>query len=185
MQQQSTKPFDTPALVYPASPRRAPGEPSKATVPPGHNRSAENAASRRRIGPIASALAGFAAGVTFWHLVGFWGFISTVVHKPERPVRAQADLAIDGDVGTALTLPVRRAAQTVDASVAACSSLVLGRETNDIRVLPCPVNAQPLPDGGGATRGDLEAVRKAAARRAPAVATWSATIFETTVAKPR
>ncbi len=140
---------------------------------------------RRRMGPMTTALAGFVAGVAFWHLVGFWGFISTVVHKPERP-RAQSELAIDGDVGNAQTLPVRsRAAQTIDATIAACSSLVLSRDTSDIRVLPCPVNAQRLPDGGGTTRGDLEPLRKTAARRAPAVATWSATINETTTAKPR
>lgn len=54
-------------------------------------------------------LLGFASGVIFWHLIGFWGFVAEVVlpsPSENRPFKASANAA---PAQPALTLPLRPA----------------------------------------------------------------------------
>lgn len=183
MQQNGSHPSLAPARIYPAPRPRV--RPSQRQTSAAAQRDAQAAAApqRRPRGRFFFALAGFGLGVAFWHAVGFWDFVSTVVYKPDRYVRAPIEIQIGaGESATASFAAPLRATPPV----AGCSSLVLSRESSgEVRVLPCPVNAPELRDGNGATRGDLQPVRSASGPHVPAVATWSATITEQGAAKPR
>lgn len=80
--------------------------------------------------PIAWGLGGFLIGAIFWHLIGFWGFLSTVVLKgPDTAVsvvaRQQPILATRQQAIQPATLPN-------------CTVLVLDRSTGLTFAVPCP-----------------------------------------------
>lgn len=102
--------------------------------------------SRRAPGPrrairdgIGWALAGFIIGAVFWHFVGFWTFVSTVVLKgADEPHHIHAVEYI-----------FRRSA----GPVANCTTLVLDRTSGGTRAEPCAgARALEARDTG---RGDL------------------------------
>lgn len=87
--------------------------------------------------------AGFAAGATFWHLVGFWAFLSEGVL--DRAPEAHAALA-------------STAAPVVLVDANRCTSLTLDRRAKETLAHPCPGNGLALRTGSDRDeRGDMVA----------------------------
>jgi hypothetical protein len=85
--------------------------------------------------PIAWGLGGFLIGAIFWHLIGFWGFLSTVVLKgPETAVSE-----------VVWQQPVMVARQAIrPATLPNCTVLVLNRSTGLTSGVPCPEHVPML-----------------------------------------
>ena len=75
------------------------------------------------------SVAGFFAGASFWHAVGFWRFISDVVFDAAPSSAAMAAVARPSQV----SLPT---IYLVDP--ANCTALILDRKTNSTVMRPCP-----------------------------------------------
>jgi len=91
------------------------------------------------------ATLGFVTGAVFWHVVGFWTFVSDVVLN--RPLDAGGILRAEAPVVAVPTIYL------VDP--ATCTALMLDRQTNQTVVRPCPQDGLALrlqPEG---RRGDL------------------------------
>ena len=94
-----------------------------------------------RVAPYAWGFGGFLIGAIFWHAVGFWGILGSVVLKPQ-----EAGVSV-----------ITRPAEAV-AGVANCTLLVLDRSTGRTTSVPCP---EPMPafDEARGARQDFAAVR--------------------------
>lgn len=93
-----------------------------------------------RLRPFAWGFGGFLIGAIFWHMIGFWGFLSAVVLKgPEAGV-------------SVISRPV-----VVPAGLPNCTGLALNRTTGRTTSVPCP---EPMPafDEARARRQNLAAV---------------------------
>lgn len=101
---------------------------------------------RISIGHVAALLAGFVVGAVFWHFVGFWDFVSTLVYAPPQSALVQQ----------APVAPVEnRAALSV--SYANCASLILDRTSGLTSVGPCRSQIFGRVEYTGSSRGDLVA----------------------------
>lgn len=116
--------------------------------------------------PAAWGLAGFACGVVFWHLVGFWDFVSRIVFKTTEPVRI---LAQDGTTVTALDGRDQAAAS---APAARCIELLRPAAGGPVEARPCVARAHLIKAGPLASRGDL--ALSGSHSPAPSVAGWTA-----------
>jgi hypothetical protein len=104
---------------------------------------------RRR--SVRSALAwgglGFVTGAIFWHVVGFWTFLSDVVLKaPDRAAKAALLSAAAVPARPKTNLPTVYMVEP-----ATCSALALDRQSNRTMLQPCPANGLALrvePQGG-------------------------------------
>ena len=67
-------------------------------------------ASARRVAVVWAAL-GFVVGIVFWHLIGFWGFVQTIVLPPGAPERVRASEPVAGSgepaMQSTVSLPAR------------------------------------------------------------------------------
>ncbi len=113
----------------PAEDQRTP----QVTARPRHGRSA----GRRVIGRAGWLAAGFLLGVAFWHVVGFWNFVGTVVLNTPKD-RSAFELAITR-AGEAKPAPTEISAAEAEARRDArhCTALVIDRATNIARARPC------------------------------------------------
>jgi hypothetical protein len=77
---------------------------------------------------------GFVAGAVFWHLVGFWSFLSEVVlDRTTGPQAAEAASA-----------PTGLSAKVVLVDSATCTALALDRRAKLTLALPCPEDGLAL-----------------------------------------
>jgi hypothetical protein len=91
-----------------------------------------------RVAPLVWGAGGFLIGATFWHLIGVWGFLGTVVLKgPEVPVSI-----------------VARQQMVQPATLPNCTVLVLDRLTGLTSSVPCPEHL-PLLEEARSHRQDL------------------------------
>ncbi|MEO8650975.1 MAG: hypothetical protein ABI391_01655 [Hyphomicrobiaceae bacterium] len=96
--------------------------------------------------PIAWGLGGFLVGAIFWHLIGFWGFLGTVVLKgPETAVSV---------VTRQQPVFVVRRLAVVPAILPNCTVLVLDRSTGQTSSVPCPEQL-PMLEEAQSHRQDL------------------------------
>jgi hypothetical protein len=96
--------------------------------------------------PIAWGLGGFLIGAIFWHLIGFWGFLSAVVLKgPETAVSV---------VTRQQPVMVARQEGIQPATLPNCTVLVLDRSTGLTSAVPCPEHL-PLLEEARRGRQDL------------------------------
>jgi hypothetical protein len=86
--------------------------------------------------PIAWGLGGFLIGAIFWHLIGFWGFLSTVVLK--GPETAVSEVVWQQPVMVARQQAIR------PATLPNCTVLVLNRSTGLTSGVPCPEHVPML-----------------------------------------
>jgi len=91
---------------------------------------------------------GFCAGVLAWHLVGFWGFLTSLVqhHEPVAVSAPSAPLAVTA--ARASTVATAGTAKAADP----CVTLRIDRNTGDIQRDPCSAGA--LKDAGFVKRTD-------------------------------
>jgi len=115
------------------------------------NGSAPSSALRRQAGVAAGALdgigglgwsvLGFVAGAIFWHFVGFWGFISSVVYADNQ--------AIGRDVVLAQRAPavvvVSQRALTDATNASYCTAVSRDRKTGVTSARPCDGDHPTLP----------------------------------------
>ena len=85
---------------------------------------------------LAWAGLGFLVGAVFWHFIGFWGFVSSIVLSGQPT-------------------PARLVEQTGPA----CVELVLDRATDRTAAMPCPDDAPLLAEGARAERQDFAGPR--------------------------
>mgnify|MGYP001210713177 CR=1 FL=1 len=163
---QHASPFDEPPGADAERREPAPGPAPPATVREPTPQAAPAAAPGRSARPAWWAVGGFLAGIVFWHLVGFWSFVSEIVFNqdeaasrfaaieplvlppPSQPRQAAAARGAatpaGGDAGSA---PAALSAN--------CSALILDRNTGAVRLGPCRPSAQRLVDAGLRGRQDL------------------------------
>lgn len=104
--------------------------------------------ARLSIGHAAALLAGFVVGAVFWHFVGFWDFVSTLVYAPPRSALVQQAPVAPGEKRPALSV-----------SHANCASLILDRTSGLTSLGPCRSQIVDLVERAGSSRGDLVAGR--------------------------
>lgn len=96
---------------------------------------------RRLLGPRAALLAwgfgGFLIGATFWHFIGFWGFLNEAVLKSP-----EARVSVVARVVPPTKLPN-------------CTTLALNRATGRTMSVPCAERMPLLEEAGIASRQDL------------------------------
>lgn len=133
----------------------------------------------------AAAIGGFAAGIVFWHLVGFWSLVNEVVfhHHPDdvagpAPVRSLATKSQARQAGPTVPLAALNEA---------CTDLLRG-DDGGIRAGTCEPLAFKLAPARGIERADfadfgsapptklINATDPAPAPGAPAVGGWAAEI---------
>jgi hypothetical protein len=99
------------------------------------------------VAPILWASGGFVAGVAFWHLVGFWSFVSTaVVADREVPKSASAVPS------SPRSIPLETG--SVQRPSAGCVSLALNRAKGETRPVPCATGLFHHVDAGLGMKGD-------------------------------
>lgn len=127
-------------------------------------------AVRRRARPVLTGLlsgvAGFIVGAVFWHIVGFWSFVSQVVLKgpdeqqlqrgetglaPPQPVKASGRLK---DAARVRDLGVRAGYTQAAAGAGNCAEARMDRGSGLISLQACVLSGGPLPDGGDPRRAD-------------------------------
>ncbi len=109
----------------------------------------------RRLGlasKLAWCTAGFLIGAAFWHVIGFWSFISYVVLGGPGP---QATFASARPLAVASIDQVRTSATPATGSRPSCITLALDRATGRTRREPCDATAPPLPHVAASPREDL------------------------------
>lgn len=101
--------------------------------------------------PIAWGLGGFLVGAIFWHVIGFWGFLGTVVLKgPETAVSV---------VTRQQPVVVARQQIVESAILPNCTVLVLDRSTGRTSSVPCPEQL-PMLEEARSHRQDLAFAEK-------------------------
>ena len=147
---------------------------------------------QRRWHSLASGLVGFAVGALFWHMIGFWGFVTTVVLKGpiDDRVRTAAEPplpVVSRELRPSLSwsrAPARspKAPQLVQVMPESCSSLHLDRTVGTTSLIECVATDRPLPEGSAGARGDFLAIAKSAtgdiAPGASASPDWRLTVID-------
>jgi hypothetical protein len=96
--------------------------------------------------PIAWGLGGFLVGAIFWHLIGFWGFLGSVVlNGPETAVSV---------VTRQQPVVVARRQAVEPAILPNCTVLALDRSTGRTSSVPCPEH-MPMLEEARSHRQDL------------------------------
>lgn len=118
-------------------------------------------------------LIGFFSGIVFWHLVGFWSFVNTVVFKDERPAASEIAVADEDKKYPATVLggiPPADAASTIG-----CTTLRLDRITSRTTTTHC----SPLVEWPAmASSKDAPAETPGPNKIVPSVAGWAATVLD-------
>lgn len=138
------------------------------TAPP--NAGGARAGGRTLAQNLKSLAIGFVAGVAFWHLIGFWSFLSQMAFNPDPDARRSAELvetpptATEAQPPAARTPAARRAKPgnpdgagkaVLGAFDANCSALVLDRKAGTVAAAPCLPSRLVLVDAGMRGRQDL------------------------------
>jgi hypothetical protein len=101
------------------------------------------------IGGLGWSVLGFVAGAIFWHFVGFWGFVSSVVFANNQ--------ATGPDVAVAQRAPVIVVSQPVSTGATGsshCSTVSRDRSTGVTSVRPCDGDPPTLPQDAYQGRQD-------------------------------
>jgi hypothetical protein len=98
----------------------------------------------------AWAVLGFLSGAVFWHMVGFWGFLSEVVLRADVEERGRIEEPRPaGEVRGAGVSPLRAVApgrrSVAPAEVANCSAAGISRGSGIATVESCRADAGPWP----------------------------------------
>jgi hypothetical protein len=112
------------------------------------------------VGRLVWCTLGFLAGAAFWHLVGFWSFISYVVlggPEPGSEIFSARPAQVASADRLAYSPPVAGKARTG----AACVTLALDRVRGETRREPCETSAPALPHVPASRREDLAQLRPA------------------------
>ena len=110
---------------------------------------------------IAWCVLGFVLGAPFWHLIGFWGFLTTTapIAADADRARATSEASVAARPNRAATSPLRSAHPgrkgQAHLALAGCTALVLDRASGATLPAGCKANAPALADGVAAVRGDL------------------------------
>lgn len=97
--------------------------------------------------------AGFVLGAVFWHLVGFWSFVSEIVYKgPEGG--ASVAVVRKNDARSAAS-----EASNGPSAEAFCIALVRDRVSGDTRSAGCTLADRVLPHLGAGVRSDLASLQ--------------------------
>lgn len=119
---------------------------------------------------LKSLATGFIAGVAFWHLIGFWSFISQMAFNPDPVARRSAELVEtpadrSEEMSAASRAPATKPANPskpvgpekamAGAFDANCSALVLDRKARTVAAAPCLPSRLVLVDAGARGRQDL------------------------------
>lgn len=99
---------------------------------------------RRAHSAIAWAGLGFVTGAIFWHVVGFWTFLSNVVLKGATDPVAKTVLAGAAPSPTATSSTKRKLPTIYLVDAAKCTALALDRRSNRTSLAPCPENGLAL-----------------------------------------
>jgi len=125
--------------------RRQSSTPGIGSIRPGKLVVRHIAPPKRRggVGPaIVWTGVGFIAGAIFWHAVGFWTFVSSVVlngpAEPGKVALAESRAAVTSD------RPPNAFPTIYRIDPANCTALVLDRLSNRTEVHPCPENGLAL-----------------------------------------
>ncbi len=168
-------PRQTPAAPFRPAPKRLPSP-----------------ASEQRTSSVASAVvwggSGFVVGAVFWHLIGFWSFVSTVVLGDTDARRTMAE----GQKGWSTQIigppsPVRTTSRRP--SPPTCTALSIDRASGVTAAKPCPAGSPPtasLNSGKSdklATAADTDKAEAAAVSYPQSMETTPAAIA-TSAAKP-
>lgn len=175
------------------STRQAPTRlPPAAPVRPAPQR-ANTSAAKRRWSEVTSAIVwgggGFVVGAVFWHVIGFWSFMSAVVLGDADSRRN----AVDGQRGWSTQVigpPSHLRATARRSTPSSCTVLAIDRPTGLTTAKPCPTVPPPVvaQDTQKADRLLLEAIPdsvEATAVIASQSADESPTTIETSAVKPR
>lgn len=110
---------------------------------------------------LVAGLVGFAAGVFFWHAVGFWGFVNQVVMRGPEPAQSTA-----GPLSTANWLPfIGRALTNSSAAPQTdphCNDVVLDRASGIVEIRSCQSSTAGMK--ANASRGRSDRLRQVAER---------------------
>jgi hypothetical protein len=101
---------------------------------------------------LAWCTAGFLIGAAFWHLVGFWSFVSYVVLGGPTP---QVSFASARPLTVASAVQASVPAKPAIGGRPSCITLALDRSTGKTRPEPCDAAATPLPHVAASPREDL------------------------------
>ena len=108
-------------------------------------------AARARV-PMLWAGGGFVAGVCFWHLVGFWSVVGSVVLGGASPPGAEAfPTASRPPAGASLI-----ETGSVRPRTPPCIALALIRSRGETQPVPCPAVSFHHLDGGVGSKKDME-----------------------------
>lgn len=131
------------------------GSAAKPPSPPGRGD------GRRR--HLFAAVAGFVAGVAFWHIVGFWSFVGQVVVRGPETARVQtmAPLSPGSWFAWAQTAigDVRK-----PPPVANCDVAVLDRASRAVALRPCERGTNRIEARSGVSHGRADRLRFVAER---------------------
>ena len=148
---------------------------------------AKRSFGRENLGLLFCAF-GFAAGCVFWHYVGFWAVIQSVVYstgKADRVAQIQAQTQSRSLAPSAPSAPAGAPPNvgllTVKLTANNCTSLILDRAEGAMAMAPCAPQAMPLNSLREARKQDRrisidEAKAAAKPKAAPAVASWSSSV---------
>ena len=137
---------------------------------------------------------GFLAGAPFWHLIGFWGYLTGTVQSlqtAERPrvVQEAANVPRASASPARATQPGRK--PTAAAVMNNCTALVMDRSTGATLTAACKALAPVLAEATAKPRGDLlaqawpQASDVADAGRDPSSSPWHITIVDVPAASKR
>ena len=100
--------------------------------------------------PVVWGGLGFITGILAWHVIGFWGFVSTVVFNQDGVVE---QAALERPTRTVPAVAgYARVAYKADPKF--CVSLVLDRATGQTQPAACLGDTEPLRDAGRQKRGN-------------------------------
>ncbi len=128
--------------------------------------------------PLLWCALGFLSGAIFWHVVGFWGFVSTAVFEGDK---ARPQIAAGTTPLETGSIDTRKAAATAAKtspvkSVLACAALTLDRSSGQTSMSACSANAWHLRHTGDSRRQDRQlAVGNPGTAKASSVAGWATT----------
>jgi hypothetical protein len=129
---------------------------------------AATASRKAWLGSLTFAVLGFLVGAGFWHVVGFWGFVSDVVLRlppaEERLAFAPYVSAAGPDAGREIGAPPQQGPIIVtppvlDRPLEGCANLVLDRTTGHTHLGVCNEPSEGRPADSAAEREDLTLVR--------------------------
>lgn len=86
---------------------------------------------------------GFVVGAIFWHLIGFWSFVSTVVLGDTDHRRATAE-AQKGWTTQVIGPPSPARTTSKRTAVASCTALAIDRTGGATAAKPCPAGQPPI-----------------------------------------